>query len=65
MNETASKIRLKIENVVEYNISQKAFLCSILENYAFWAYHQRANNYNGLPSALFMLAINQMRYEDI
>lgn len=65
MCEMALKIRLKIENVVEYNISQKAFLCCFLDDYAFWAYHVRANNYNGLPSALFMLAINQMRYEDI
>lgn len=63
MNETASKIRLKIENVVEYNISQKAFLCSVLDNYAFLAYHERMNNLNNSIFTLSLTAFKQISNE--
>lgn len=63
MCETALKIRLKIENSVEHNISQKAFLCSILENYAFLAYHTKSNNLNLHIAAISLTAFKQISNE--
>jgi hypothetical protein len=65
IDETALKIRLKIENVVEHNIHQKAFSCSILDNYAFLTYYTRANRLQLHVSAISLTAFKQINNENI